>query len=445
MSENIIKRGYDRFLKEDHDTYLNYLRDIERREGKWQRAKTVLGDAGTFGKNVVLTIPDAIGVATKIPTRAAGFEYTPWDPGGYAQKWREDAITPWDGGIAGILPWAYSKLGGIPKYTYRGRDETGGLGGGTKLSFSGIMEGLGMPGPYKKTQEKMAGHSDDLLTYYLGDKKEDDSGTALDETVPWKAYASKNWTSKMTNNAVKDYDKQFNEDKAWNNFLDDIQAATDEGATEYADYAYNNLQEAYDRFKKHQKEGFIHNEMINELLPGYLEESSDKYRKELIDEYGMYPIFDEGKNFIDLGDGHKFYTAEKEFADQKSVEGKGGHLMMPDDFDMGIFKGFTEMDWAPYRYSSDEAMRLFENPYVRLPAEMVAWPTAGLKAGSRMLPKGLRWAAENVMPGTFSREGVKSSSRYLPSHYWRNWRQYGQLPIVVGVSEKFSDRGDDFR
>ncbi len=275
---------YDK-IDDDLHSYLNELRDVKSKEGEFEAWKTMMGDIGTLGKNVVTTIPDIFGNISKIPTRALGYEYTPWDPGGYAQLGRENEISP--GGVAGILPWAYSKLGGIPQYTHRGMDETGGLGPATKIQIGGLLEGMaGKDGPYTKTQEKMARHSNDLLGYYLGDGQ----NTYIGDTVPWKDYASKNWTSKMTNDAVKDYDKQFNEDKAWNNFLDDIQAAIDEGATEYADYAYNNLQEAYDGFKKHQKEGFIHNKMINELLPGYLEEAGGKYRKELLDEYGMYPL-----------------------------------------------------------------------------------------------------------------------------------------------------------
>ena len=441
----MIKEAYDLFAKtgipEADRKYRDYLKDIGRREGQWQKAKTILGDVGTFGKNVVLTTPDAIGATTKIPTRAAGFEYTPWDPGGYAQKWRKDAITPWSGGIAGMAPWIYSKIGGIPWYTHKGRDETGGWGAGTKLlASSGIADLFGVEGPYKKTQEKMAGHSDNLLNYYLGDG----INTHVGDTVPWKNYASKNWTSKMTNDAVKDYDKQFNEENTWNEFLEELEAINESGKPkdqEFVQHAYNNLQAYYDQFKEDDQESFIQTKMMDELLPEYMKESSGKYRKELLDEYGMYPLdIVSGGNVIDYGKGAKFYTADQEYADQKYVEGKGGHLMMPDDFDMGIFKGFTEMDWAPYRYSSDEAMDLFENPWVRFPAELAAWPTAGIKAGTKMLPKGLQWGLKQTMPGTFSREGVKRF-KYLP----KNWRRYGQLPIVAGVSEMLSDRGDDFR
>ena len=429
---------YDK-IDDDLHSYLNELRDVKSKEGEFEAWKTMMGDTGTLAKNVLTTLPDVFGNISKIPTRALGYEYTPWDPGGYAQLARENEISP--GGVAGILPWAYSKLGGIPQYTYRGMDETGGLGPATKIQIGGLLEGMtGKDGPYTKTQEKMGVHADDLLDYYLGDGKE----TFVGDTLPYKDYATKNWTSSMTSGAVKDYDKQFSEDDTWTLFLDELDAVNEKGDTEFVQHAYNNLQEYYDHFKKADKESFIQNKMVDKLLPGYLEEAGGKYRKELLDEYGMYPLgLADGADKIDFGRGADFYLADPKFVDQKSKKGKTDHMMAPDEFDHGVFKGFVGTDWAPYSYSSDKAMRLFENPYVRLPAELPAWAIAGPTQMGKManvaLPKSLSWGVKQTMPGSFGHEGIKRF-KYLP----RNWRHYAQLPLVLGATEYQSERGDKF-
>ena len=61
------------------------------------------------------------------------------------------------------------------------------------------------------------------------------------------------------------------------------------------------------------------------------------------------------------------------------------------------------------------------------------------KMANVALPKSLSWGVKQTMPGSFGHEGIKRF-KYLP----RNWRHYGQLPLVLGATEYQSERGDKF-
>ena len=300
---------YDK-IKDELGDYTDYLGGIRDKEGIMSMIGTGAHDVKTLGKNVATTIPDwLIGSPSKLLTRSLGYEYTPMDPGGYAQKFRENEVSPF--GIQGLLPWMYSKLGGIPKYTYKG-DEVSGIGSATKLLAGSGIEGLmGKEGPYTESMDKMQNRADELMEYYIGF----DDPEKVEEWLPegFKEYEKGNWTSAGTKKLEREYGDQFDQEKVWEDFLDDVQKASDEGYDEYAAGAYSNPQEFFNSFKEWSKTNWIEGKKLDQLMPGYLKESGDKYRKSLIDEYGMYPLFsgEEGGKVGEMSIwGNKFFTAD---------------------------------------------------------------------------------------------------------------------------------------
>ena len=171
----------------------------------------------------------------------------------------------------------------------------------------------------------------------------------------------------------------------------------------------------------------VENKKIDELGKGYLEHAGNEYRKSFLDEYGMYPLEQPSIDFGDLG---KFYMVDPKFAEREKEEGKFDYKAFPDEFDLGIFKPLAQADYAPHRYSSDEAADFFENMAIRGPLELGAWWKVP-RFAKTALPSVERKSAEHAWPMTVGRKGWK--------------RNVAQVMGIPAASEIYgSTRGDKF-
>lgn len=408
--------GYRRsFGSEKAGKYADYLRNKRDKEGIMSAWKSMWGDVGTLAKNVAYTTPDVIGAGFQMIPRAFGYEYTPKDPGGFAQQGRKNEITPFNT-PAGVAPWLYSKLGGIPKFTKMG--DTTGWGGATKMLGGEILGVDAIGDQWKNMMDK----SDDLMYYYH------DWGTDENPLIPegFKEYEKGHWSDAKTRKLEGQYGKELNEDEVYGKFMDQLMKDAGEGYE--VSHIFNDPNPYYQVYKEKVKTNWLNEKKAEELMPGYTKHFGNEYRKTLVDEFGMYPFDPENKqeNIIDYGDGNKVYLADPDYLTQEHKEGKVEHMAYPSDWDFGIFEPMISTDWTPHSYGSDEAAEFFEQGLIRLPAEF-AIPMGATK-GSKVLPKGFQSALKQAMPITFGH----------PS----KWRKAFQFPTVIGGSEFASDRYD---